>query len=390
MARCWCIFLLGVAPVVFGHQTELDRLVAESARLRKLTPAGQYRQDHFGKVTRRDWTNLKRLLRDWIESRLPEDLPAFDRAYPGLESQLTAELRRPGVTEPKDPAAEAGYVSWVKLSHPAEYADELMVEAGVTVPCGFDVSIYLYRFKTNSRIRLLEADGDSKWGSQVVEARFSVPDKLGRHVLYASWDSVQCMSFWNMLDYRLFRIDADGDLAAPILSERHSYADLEAHVKLTPEQLLLELPAEALEGGFRRTYVTHYSFGSDSVQRIDPVALQPQDFVHEWLIRPWSEMESRSSNGLEKWHKFLHADDGLGGYELVQPCAERPGVTQIGVALGGIRKREIPEPLSVYFLVADEGAYRFKMSEISFDRQEGCPGETAATYANLPSLFPKK
>jgi hypothetical protein len=386
MARWWYLFLFGVAPVVSGQQHELDRLVTESVRLRELTD----RQDHFGEVTRSDWTNLKHLLRDWIESRLPADLPAFDRVYQGLESQLTAELRRAGVAEPRERAAEADYVPSVKLSRPAEYADELMVQAGITVPCGLDVSIYLYHFKTNSWIRLLEADGDSKWGSQVVETRFSSPDKLGRHVLYASWDSVQCASVWNVLDYRLFRIAAAGDLAAPIFSERHGYADYETHVKLTPEQLLLELPAEALEGGFRRTYVMHYSFGSDSVQRIDPVALQPQDFVHEWLIRPWSEMESRSSDGLEKWHKFLHADDGLGGYELVQPCAERPGVTQIGVAFDGIGEREVPEPLSVYFLVADEGSYRFKMSEISFNRQEGCPGTTAATYDHLPSLFPKK
>jgi hypothetical protein len=132
----------------------------------------------------------------------------------------------------------------------------------------------------------------------------------------------------------------------------------------------------------------HYNIGSDCVQRIDPVALQPQDFVHEWMTRPWGEMQSRSSDGLEKWHKFLHGDGGE--YEFVQPCAERSGVTQIGAAFGAIGELETPEPLSVYFLVEDHGGYSYKMSEISFDRQEGCPGETAATYDNLPSLFPKK
>ncbi len=137
----------------------------------------------------------------------------------------------------------------------------------------------------------------------------------------------------------------------------------------------------------------HYSLGSDGVQRIDPVALQPQDFVHEWMIRPWDEMRWRSSDSLEKWHKFLHADPVYGKYEFAQPCAERPGVTQVGVAFDGIGDREMPEPLDVYFLVEDQGGYRYKMSEISFNRQEGCPGEaqaTEATYDNLPSLFPKK
>jgi hypothetical protein len=134
----------------------------------------------------------------------------------------------------------------------------------------------------------------------------------------------------------------------------------------------------------------HYRIGPDGAQRIDPVALQPQDFVHAWMIRPWGEMQRRSAAALEKWHQFLHADHVLGEYEFAQPCAERPGVTQIGVALESIGEREMPEPLSVYFLVEDPGGYSYAMSEISFERQGGCPGETEATYDNPPSLFPKK
>ena len=107
-------------------------------------------------------------------------------------------------------------------------------------------------------------------------------------------------------------------------------------------------------------------------------------------VHPWDEMQSRSSAALEKWHRFLHADHVFGEYEFAQPCAELPAVTQIGVAFHSIGEREMPEPLSVYFLVEDHGGYSYKMSEISFDRQEGCPGETQTTYDNLPSLFPKK
>lgn len=207
----WRIFLLGVAPVVFGQQIELDRLVTESVRLRELTPAV--------KVERPDWTNLKHLLRDWIESRLPANLPALDQGYQGLEAQLTAELRRASVLEPEKPSAEAGYVASVKLSRPAEYPGALLVEAGVTVPCGFDVSIYLYHFTADSGSSLLEADGNHDWGNEVAETRFSGPDTLGGHVFCASWYGVQCESVWNLLDHRLFRIDADGDCTKSILGE---------------------------------------------------------------------------------------------------------------------------------------------------------------------------
>ena len=79
-----------------------------------------------------------------------------------------------------------------------------------------------------------------------------------------------------------------------------------------------------------------------------------------------------------KWHNFLHADSVFGEYEFVQPCIDRPGETQVGVGVGFIGDREIPEPLS----------HRYEMSAISFDRQDGCPGETpAADYNSYPTLF---
>jgi len=383
MPKWLCIFLLGIAPVVVGQPAELDRLVAESERLRG--------REDFGKLTRPDWTNLQHALRDRIELRLPANLPALDREYQGLEAQLTAQLRKAGVLAPDKPSAESGYVSFVKLSRPPEDPGALLVvEAGVTVPCGSDVSIYLYRFRADSWIRLLEADGNSDWGNQVQETRFSQPDNFGSRVFYASWYAVACAPVWNGLDYRLFRTDAGSERAIPIFSGSHTYTLFDAQAKLTPGDLSLELQAEALGAGWRRTYVMHYSISGDSVQRIDPVALQPKDFVHEWMIRPWDEVQPRSSAALEKWHRFLRADYIFGEYEFAQPCAERPGVTQIGAALENIGEREIPEPLSVYFLVEDRGPYTYKMAEIGFNRQEGCPGETAATYDNPPSLFPKK
>jgi hypothetical protein len=113
------------------------------------------------------------------------------------------------------------------------------------------------------------------------------------------------------------------------------------------------------------------------VKRIDPVALQPRDFVHEWLREPWQEMKSRSSNSdtLAKWHKLL---GGSGDYEFVQPCINRPGFIQVGVGIDFIGDREIPEPLSV-------------VSGVSFETEDDCPGETPpADYGELPLLFKKK
>jgi hypothetical protein len=82
----------------------------------------------------------------------------------------------------------------------------------------------------------------------------------------------------------------------PMFASIHGYVlDEDLEMKLTPQDLLVELRAQAIFPGNRRTYVLHYSMGPESAERIDPVALQPQDFVHEWLLRPWEELQSRSS-----------------------------------------------------------------------------------------------
>lgn len=94
---CW-VFLLLWKPALFGQQPELKRLVAESQRLRALTPeSAESELPDFGKFTRPSWSGLKGWLRDWIESRLPRNSTELDAAFPGLEARLRAELARAGL-----------------------------------------------------------------------------------------------------------------------------------------------------------------------------------------------------------------------------------------------------------------------------------------------------
>ena len=62
---------------------------------------------------------------------------------------------------------------------------------------------------------------------------------------------------------------------------------------LKPDELIIELKDHSIDIGIHnRTEILRYSF-ADGVHRVDPVALQPQDFAEEWLAQPWSEMESQ-------------------------------------------------------------------------------------------------
>ena len=254
MSKLWCmLLLLAAAPVMFG-QDALNHLVAESVLLRGSADI--------------DWTRQKSALRDWIESRLPSNVAQLNADFSNLEARLNAELRQAGLAEPEDPNVGFGYISRLKLTRPVEYPGALVGQADVSAGRGNDESVYIYRL-SQKRVRLLEAHGNDRWGSGLFETRFSGPDAAGSHVFYVAWYGVQCASAWDVLDYRLFRIGPGPAPAAPLFSSTHTFVLEEGpYVKLTAQDLLIELVAEAMFLGYRRTYVLHYSIGPERVERI--------------------------------------------------------------------------------------------------------------------------
>jgi len=217
MAKLWWCFILSSSPfLLWGDQGELDRLVAESTRVRSLTP-------DFSELTRQDWKGLQTSFRSWLESRLPNDAPALDVMFPKLEGQLKAELRSHDLLQPDKPEGAVGYVSALKLIQPSEYRNAVIVQAGISVPCGSDDSWYLYHFTLNGKQRILEANGSSKHGNEFVDSQFSSLDRFGNRLLYLSWDGVQCASVWNGLEYRVLRLNPEADHAQPVLSGDHTF-----------------------------------------------------------------------------------------------------------------------------------------------------------------------
>jgi hypothetical protein len=364
--------LLVSASGLFGQEAPGDSRLRELARLSQSAP----------EIEIAGLGHYRRVLRDWIDARLPTNLSDLNRSFPGLETRLTEELHRSNLRVPP-----------VVVYRPHEFEDALVVKASVAVPCGVDTVVYVYRFSANGRVRIFEGAGASEHGNSLYGVQFSNPDASGDRLLYVSWFSVSCASVWNGLDYRLFRIAAGTDRAEPLFSRIHTFTiDSDGDAKVTPNEFLLELTADALEAGWRRTYILHYRIDGKAVTRLDPVALQPQDFVHEWIIEPWSHMESRSASSLVKWHGLLHDDNELffGDYDFAQSCSERPDYTQVAVEVPKLNGHELPEPETVYFLVKDNGSYSYEMSEISYARQNGCPGETQVDMMKQPSLFGKK
>jgi hypothetical protein len=395
-----CILLAGllIAGVCGAQEEALEPVKRESARLRQsaLPPS----QSDFWKglkAVRDRSADFQAAVRDWIESLLPKSGTALDAEFLLLNQRVTSGLQRAAlITKPNwaDENSKPGFVSRVELSRPQEDSNKLAVIVGVSVPCGSDDAVYVYDYGQGQPRRVLESHGARDHDESLFDVRFSKRDVMGSQLILTLRYAVQCGSNWNMLSYDLFRVSAAANTSMPILAGEHEIwlGEEDAYqVRLDPDELLMQVRARSIDTGIHnRLHVLHFNAAKTTAERVDPVALQPQDFVDEWITRPWSEMESRSVRSgrerLEKWHEFLGGGFAAVEFTMVQACREKSGHWQVGVDLYWIKGNELPEPLSVFFLVEQLEQYRFKMVGINFDRQEGCPGESKPK-TDSPSLF---
>jgi hypothetical protein len=173
------------------------------------------------------------------------------------------------------------------------------------------------------------------------------------------------------MTYSAYRLPAGERL----LAEHHGVwiGDEEPLFVLEPDRLTVEYRYGSVDAEVHnRAQVRRYRIG-DSVERVDPVALQPQDFVEEWLTQPWSEMAERSAPETKAVHGQLHADFVMGEYLDVAPCLMRPGRWRIGLEITHVGGKQLDDPRQVFFVVQDLGGYRYRM-EHAGDEPEGCPG----------------
>ena len=286
-------FLITLVVVASAHGQGLDQVLAEAKAVR--AAPGEEFQNYADilKAIRNRSVGLQAALRDWIEPQLPANLTNVDAELTLVKARFMTELDRAGLMgqefEPKP-----GFVSRIELSHLAEAPEFLVVIVGTGVPCGSDDVVYVYDYSKGAPRRMLESHGTRDSDEGVRHVQFSKRDASGSRLILTLRFSAQCGSSWMALSYDLFRLPG----AALLLAKDHSIwlgMDPPYNVRLEPSELLLEFRDRSIDMGIHnRTHVLHYRIDESSSERIDPVALLPQDFVDEWLTRPWSEMQSRS------------------------------------------------------------------------------------------------
>ena len=364
------------ASALFAQDAALDRLKKEAASLRALS------KDQQWKVTTEGLAPLHSALRDWIESRLPKNGHEL-RDPTGLEATLQGELTKAGLSIPGTPPPDAVGPDWLGLGYVdlgfrwfPQLPDTLFVTAGVSAICGVDSAVYMYHFDADGRARVFKDHPPGALGYSAGGVELSEPDTHGRRLLLIDYMSVKCASLWMGMAYSVYRLGALGDARELLLSgERSFWLQMEQPIVLKPDELIIELKDHSVDVMVHnRTQVLRYIF-ADGVHRVDPVALQPQDFVEEWLTQPWSFMESRSEPKTREWHDRLHGGYVFAEYAGVIQCATRPGRWLIALDVNQIGEKKLSEPLASYFLVRDLGDYRYRMEAVSGTKPTGCPGD---------------
>jgi hypothetical protein len=350
---------LAASIVLAGQDPGLGKLVDQASRIRQADLS----------ETLQATASFKANLREWIEKRLPDSRAALLRDSPKLQPALKDELTRAELLWTGNSQPKPGYVDRVELSRPPADRNRLMIIAGVTVECGYSDSVYVYDYSGGSHRLVLESNGSRQHDESVLGVYSSTGDSAGSRLFVTLRYGVQCGSSWNMLAYDLYRLS--GSSVKKIFAGEHEiwFGGGEPIVRLSPDDLRIELRDRSIDAAVHsRTHVLHYRVGLKEVERIDPVALQPQDFVDEWLTRPWAEMESRTAasarDRLKKSHGLLNAGD----YAFVQKCSARAHDWQIAINM--YATAGTPPSPTVYFLVRQLGRQRFEMMDVSSTRQQ--------------------
>lgn len=342
-------------------------------------------------------TTLKHQLRDLVQTSL--DAAGERTPAPVLQAGVLAALRREGVSTggPKDDVHTFGSVVSVSISRPRGHADMVAATTEVSVHCGSDNSLYLFR-RDGERWRLVLADEANGYeqvngAREHFDFRVSPPDAQGGFFVAVADVNPWCTSSWQVMRYRVLRFGEDAYAPRVVLKGDASIylgTDLEGfRLDATANTFTLRFDSsQSLDPGrLIRPHVLKFEVEGDRAERVAPVALKPEDFADEWAQMTWDEAGRWSDPSrleeLKGWHASLNPDGkGFSGSEIlfVRPCGRAAGEWQIGVEVfhdsdEGEDAARLPAKL--FFTVARERG-EFRMRGVSGAPARGCAGAKPA------------
>lgn len=419
-------FAAAAQPSSAAQAHTLEDLKATLVRIRDEAPLPKAPVDAGALVTL-----AKRQLRTWVE----QQLPATNGIDVGpLNARLNEQLRASGLEglsscsnpdgpdggPPESRRSEAcGYVGGVQLQANEAGRDGHYLTLTTSFDnawCGVDGSAYLFQYRGGRWDLVWENEEDAESSAYspapisrvVVARRFTQegqPEAPPPLVLTLS-GALGCQGTWGAVRYRLWRVH-DGALApSPLLSRQDGFwigNDQFIDGQLLPDDLLVEYRNRSVDDGVHnRTFISHFRIGGDDkVQRVAPVALNPRDFVDEWMTQPWQDASvwtgSRFSARIHDEHQRIpnKAWDGFVSGSFAGPplrCRDDPNLWQVGFTPS--EGKDFSEGATLYFVVQWMAPYRFTMVDVARKPRPQCgvadlmPDATDTLFSATGSPWP--
>ena len=373
-------------------------------------------------------TPVKVALRRWVEAQLPpvsepgqaegtietptvESLSALARHLSDELDQAKLICGGSGPASPQCKGSEAfvserGYVGGVQLGL-LDYGRYLLLVTGVGVQCGEDQSAYLYKGGPGGWKLVFASEQDdyrkdvykvqnfteiavSGWAGEAQPDTPPLVATLG----YAPW----CSSAWSALYTRLWRMSATSVTPKPLVDRTDGLwwgGDDFGSAELTANDLLVQHTDASIDTGVHhRMHVRHYRVGlGDRVERADPVALSPRDFVDEWLVSDWKEAggwiePGADRSGLLREHGKFDYNRWAYTFDGTKRCRNDRSLWQVALAREPQDPNDHSPATTSYFKVRWTAPYVFRLVTISGRPSRECNVIDAAGEEER-TLFPK-
>jgi len=202
-----------------------------------------------------------------------------------------------------------------------------------------------------------------------------------------------CASNLHNVYYRVFRLGPD-PTAKPLV-EGAMWARIDGdppiHGSVTVDEVLVETTKLGGLAGDAYEAIRHYKFDHDNINRVDPFALSPRDFVSEWLSDEWTDVvlwsESANRRKMRNWHEKLRKRAEELNYPTMH-CPTTPDLWQVGASFGDVPPIGDPAKAPTYFLVRWRPPYEFRMVEVSDQPWPQCTEEDRKAD-EARTLFPQ-
>lgn len=310
-------------------------------------------------------------------------------------SRVDRDAELPEQNEVDELKGTFGKLNGFVAESPPDRPDLLLVQTSISITCGDDSSLYIFKREASGWRALLFLETDDYDSIDKATGSFSYalpPEASGKFYVLTASVNPWCTSYWQRLTFRIYEPTADAARPKLAFEEKDTiYLGMDNPYKLTARsdgfQVSYWGSFDLAEGTLIRPHVRNYAFSGGGVNRVPPLAVQPEEFIDEWASLPPGEAARWSAEPLQASRSQLQIRAlGSPKIDFVQPCgkAVNPTGKSWEVGLAG----ETSAKVATLFVRVLERGGAYVLQKVTRSRLPGCPGETPPTAENEEGALP--